>query len=273
MPRRIQKPCRLKSCSTLTRNKNGYCDEHASHASGWKRTQDKKGTPEERGYGTEWKKLRKVILERDAGLCQVCFSRGMIKLAKEVDHIIPKSSGGNDDPSNLQSICKVCHRVKTAFDSAGSRRGMKAVKLFPDWIGQAMCDLTIVFGPSGSGKSTYVSERAEPSDLVIDLDHIVCQISGSPIYQAESDWIPSAIYCRNELLGMLGHEGMVRKAWFVVTGRTPEQRRWWIEKLNPRETVTLFPGQDECIRRLKADERRKGVRSMQIKSVFDWVPD
>jgi 5-methylcytosine-specific restriction protein A len=37
-----------------------------------------------------------------------------------VDHIINKQSGGTDDESNLQAICKPCHDQKTQREA---RRG------------------------------------------------------------------------------------------------------------------------------------------------------
>ena len=30
-----------------------------------------------------------------------------------VDHVIPKAEGGTDDETNLQTLCKTCHNVKT----------------------------------------------------------------------------------------------------------------------------------------------------------------
>lgn len=30
----------------------------------------------------------------------------------EIDHIVPKSKGGTDDPDNLQLLCRLCNRVK-----------------------------------------------------------------------------------------------------------------------------------------------------------------
>ncbi|MDV2299612.1 HNH endonuclease [Vibrio cholerae] len=117
MPRRIQKPCRLKTCNALTRNKSGYCDEHAEHAVGWKRTQNKKGSSSDRGYGYSWRILRARILERDAYLCQECLKNGVITAATDVDHIINKACGGTDAESNLQSLCKPCHKEKTRSES------------------------------------------------------------------------------------------------------------------------------------------------------------
>ncbi|AOT26252.1 HNH endonuclease [Vibrio anguillarum] len=117
MPRRVQKICRLKSCNALTRNKNGYCDSHAEHATGWVRTQAKKGSSSQRGYGYAWRIKRARILERDSFLCQVCLSNGIITAARDVDHIINKANGGTDDDANLQSICSPCHKEKTAKES------------------------------------------------------------------------------------------------------------------------------------------------------------
>ena len=69
-----------------------------------------------RGYGNAWDKLRKVIMQRDCGLCQVCANAGRVTIAQAVDHIKPKAKGGTDAESNLQAICKPCHDAKTMTD-------------------------------------------------------------------------------------------------------------------------------------------------------------
>lgn len=55
-----------------------------------------------------WRKLRMSILERDKFTCQSC---GLITTVLEVDHIEPNSD--NNDPANLQAICRPCHEEKT----------------------------------------------------------------------------------------------------------------------------------------------------------------
>jgi len=67
----------------------------------------------ERGYGSAWVKLRATVLQRDMFLCQPCLRVGRPTPAREVDHIKPKAQDGEDDPDNLQAICKPCHGEKT----------------------------------------------------------------------------------------------------------------------------------------------------------------
>lgn len=65
--------------------------------------------------------MRKVVLRRDKGLCQVCLAAGKYRPAKAVDHITPKSQGGTDEVGNLQSICQVCHDAKSAAEAKAGR--------------------------------------------------------------------------------------------------------------------------------------------------------
>lgn len=71
-----------------------------------------------RGYGAEWERTRKRILERDNYLCQCrhCKAEGRTTLATEVDHVKPRAQGGSDDDSNLQAINGDCHKRKNVED-------------------------------------------------------------------------------------------------------------------------------------------------------------
>ena len=82
-----------------------------------------------RGYGSEWDKLRRIVLQRDNGLCQCqhCKAAGRVTSATECDHIISKAKGKAlgwtderiDDPSNLQAINSDCHKRKTVEENGG----------------------------------------------------------------------------------------------------------------------------------------------------------
>ncbi len=53
-----------------------------------------------------------------------CERRGKVKLATEVDHIIPHKGDMSLfwDPSNWQSLCHACHSRKTAREDGGFGR-------------------------------------------------------------------------------------------------------------------------------------------------------
>ncbi len=116
MPQRIPKPCRVRSCKDKTAERDGYCDKHRPKYNSWRQWQEKQGNTTQRGYGSKWQRLRLRILKRDSNLCQTCLKSGTLIRASHVDHIIPKSRGGDDAYSNLQSLCPECHQRKTGAE-------------------------------------------------------------------------------------------------------------------------------------------------------------
>jgi predicted restriction endonuclease len=63
-----------------------------------------------------WRMIRKGVIERDGGQCRLCgkdLSRAPSWLT-EVHHVRPKREGGTDHPSNLITLCIMCHRRITA---------------------------------------------------------------------------------------------------------------------------------------------------------------
>ena len=63
--------------------------------------------------------LRFKILKRDR-VCQLC-GVGRNKAVLEVDHIVPRSKGGSNDPDNLQVLCARCNRGKSNRDDTDFR--------------------------------------------------------------------------------------------------------------------------------------------------------
>lgn len=118
MPQRPNRICRLKGCGSLTRNANGYCDDHAWEARAWA-TRQGSG----RG-GRPWRRLRDQVMQRDNYLCQCeeCKRLARIRPAHEVDHVIPLAQGGIDSPTNLVAINHECHRAKTQREAAAAYR-------------------------------------------------------------------------------------------------------------------------------------------------------
>lgn len=69
----------------------------------------------ERGYGSKWDRLRRLVLARDKHLCQDCWPQ-KVTPATQVDHVVAKAKGGTDDPANLRALCRPCHDRKTIKD-------------------------------------------------------------------------------------------------------------------------------------------------------------
>ena len=59
--------------------------------------------------GDEWELLRQQVFFRDGGMCVRC---GLANRQLTVDHIKPKSLGGDNGLDNLQTLCRDCHEEK-----------------------------------------------------------------------------------------------------------------------------------------------------------------
>ena len=83
----------LKPCLTCGALSDGsYCPEHR------------------RGGSTrQRRRTRAVVMIRDGHRCQLCGAP-----ATDVDHVLPVSEGGRDDPSNLRALCAHCNRSSVA---------------------------------------------------------------------------------------------------------------------------------------------------------------
>ena len=75
----------------------------------------------QRQRGRRWlaRRARQLRLQP---LCQHCASRGVVRAAEEVDHVVALVNGGPDVDANLQSLCKPCHALKTTVDRGYSPR-------------------------------------------------------------------------------------------------------------------------------------------------------
>lgn len=59
------------------------------------------------------KRLRFEVLSRDGEACCKC-GRRPPEVELQVDHVIPVTLGGSDEPSNLQTLCKECNSGKSS---------------------------------------------------------------------------------------------------------------------------------------------------------------
>lgn len=55
-----------------------------------------------------WEKNRLIVLKRDKYCCVNCGVKGK---GLHVHHLVPRSAGGTDEPSNLRTLCSGCHAL------------------------------------------------------------------------------------------------------------------------------------------------------------------
>ncbi|GAF47378.1 HNH endonuclease [Rhodococcus wratislaviensis] len=88
----------------------------------WKNGNSRTSTP-------QWRRLKKLVIERDGNVCQQCGADGTV-VALELDHIINVREGGTDDPSNARLLCKPHHQAKTQAEALrGAQRKRARLKL------------------------------------------------------------------------------------------------------------------------------------------------
>jgi 5-methylcytosine-specific restriction protein A len=129
MPERPKSPC--TACGALCQG--GRCDKCASAAR--KASDRERGNSHQRGYTWEWRKYAKAWL-RAHPLCgdrrdgrsvehSQCRREGRNVLGSDVDHIQAVDGPGDPrfwDDGNHQTLCHVCHSVKTSTEDGGFGR-------------------------------------------------------------------------------------------------------------------------------------------------------
>lgn len=71
------------------------------------------------------RKTKAKIIARANGHCERC--KAVLKTGEgEVDHVLPCSLGGTNEPANGRLLCRVCHKEKTAGDIRKTRKADRA---------------------------------------------------------------------------------------------------------------------------------------------------
>jgi len=244
---------------------------HRPHAPSANHYDRQRGTSTERGYDGDWRRCRAAFLGQNP-LCKFCEQRGLLVAAAEIDHVrtIAEAPELRLDFSNLRALCRPCHARRTALEQSFGRGAIG--RAHPNWIEPAQIPVTIVCGPPAAGKSSYVRLRAAPTDLVIDLDEIAAELSGStPHTWDRARWLAPALHARNALIGKLASARVGwERAWLIVSEPEARHRQWWMDRLKPKEIVVLETNFDLCIARLKDDPERLPVRAASLLGIRTW---
>jgi len=227
------------------------------------RTDERRGSSADRGYGHKWRKYREAWLARHP-LCVTCLDNDVVTQADVVDHIVPHRGDWKLfwDPKNHQSLCVSCHNVKS---------GGEAHDLFMPDVLPSKPELTIVSGPPAGGKSTWVGAHAGPFDAVICLDQIAERLSRKRGRAALADpqLRREALQERNRMLRGLSTCNAER-AFFIVTAAALDVRDRWSVMLRPARRVVAYAPLSVCKARIEADPERAEVARAQIKAAERW---
>jgi 5-methylcytosine-specific restriction endonuclease McrA len=69
-----------------------------------------------------WRVMRQHVYKRDEGKCKYC-GKPTELFECHIHHIFPLGEGGTNHPSNLKTVCSICHKIRhphmrTARDKA-----------------------------------------------------------------------------------------------------------------------------------------------------------
>lgn len=215
-----------------------------------------------------WIALRDQVRRESGGMCEWpgCKERG-----QRIDHKLERK----DRPdlalvrSNLWNLCPSHDGRKTAEEKR-IRGGDVPASNHPEWLLPSAIPLLIVCGPPASGKTTWAREQLAGRGELIDLDEIMAELSGLPLYQAGREWLNPAVRQRNNMLGSLSRRPKWQRAALIVGEPSAERREWWAEKLRPTRVVVMETPEDVCIQRLNADPRRTSRGIELATAIHEW---
>lgn len=131
--------------------------------------------------------------------------------------------------------------------------------------------IQIVTGPPCGGKSTYIQERAQPNDIVIDMDRIALALTTEGTSPFEySDKIRQVAFraraaaVQEALLVAQGER--YQNVYIIHTDPSPDQRAYY--RAMGGRIVECDPGKEVCLERMKS--RPKQNQAIARKVINDY---
>jgi 5-methylcytosine-specific restriction endonuclease McrA len=86
----------------------------------------------------DWVKIREAVLRRDKYKCLEC-GKPCRSAEADVHHLLPRSAGGTDEPSNLVTLCDGCHAASVEKRIRYELLANKVFKLLLRSTGAVLC--------------------------------------------------------------------------------------------------------------------------------------
>lgn len=220
-----------------------------------------------------WQDTRKLIIERDNGLCQKCLTdTGEIVPGDEVHHKIwlrPTNINNPDitlNPDNLILLCRDCH-IRIHKESTHKKRKHNMINngMYLDEHGNLQRQkVFIVHGAPGSGKTTYVKEHMDNGDLIVDLDNIKQAISLCNKTEAPDNLLDISNDIKELLYKRIESKEVNAKTIWVIAGLPTRKQRSELASRLHAELIHIDTDISICIERILLDDERKD-KEIQMK--------
>ena len=207
----------------------------------------------------EWEKCRKLVIaeritEDGYTMCEYC-GKPIIRSYDIIGHhkVELTEDNVNDaeisiNPDNIMLLHLTCHnKIHEKF-------GKKQRKVY------------IVYGSPLSGKTSYVNEIREPGDLIVDIDNIWQCVSGEARYKKDGRLKAVVFKIRDALLESVKYRQGKWLNAYIIGGYPYKGERERLQKELNAEVIYIESTQEECLQRLKEDERPKEWKQF----VNDW---
>jgi hypothetical protein len=181
-----------------------------------------KNKPRERHKLTK----RKEIFERDGNKCVVCKSTESLTL----DHLKPKSKGGGDEDSNLQTLCRRCNQLK-----GGHNISNKELKLLlnPKALQKRYASILVKLATAKSANLQQIEVLDEYRNTITALEHAQAQ-TNKRVVELQKE---NSAYREDKMTNGISEEE------FIAIARIVEK------KINSCETYALYGIQHRFIQR------------------------
>jgi hypothetical protein len=67
--------------------------------------------PKPSHWSAAWELVRRLVIRRDGYVCALCGGK-VAPDELDIDHVVPRSKGGSDEPENLQVAHRLCNQRK-----------------------------------------------------------------------------------------------------------------------------------------------------------------